>query len=436
MTKRPGLTRRLGRSLVLQAIYISVAAMLGVFAVSILLEDVLIKQALRGEAQFYWDRTESESSVALPKTRNMTGYRIGMDGGVPERLANLPPGFHEQDNPDSITFVSEREGELLYLVFDSARVNNLVFSFGLLPLAIVLVVVYLSLYSAYRASRRAVSPVIALADKVQRLDPAAPDAALFADSATRVSMDDEVVVLSSAMEGLTKRLVRFTDRERTFTRDASHELRSPLTVIRMAAGLLKSNDSIDDIAQRNVERILKSTHDMEELTEAFLLLARESGQELSEELVCVNDIVADEVERAQILASDKDIAVRFEQTHRIEVTAPPKVIASVVGNLLKNGLNYTDQGSVVVRIGEGAVVVEDTGPGMSEEQVEQVFQPFFRGERKRGGHGVGLTIVKRLSDRFDWSVDIQSELGKGTVATVSFTNSAISALSSHDLHTT
>lgn len=436
MTKRPGLTRRLGRSLLLQAIYISVAAMLGVFAVSILLEDVLIKQALRGEAQFYWDRAESESSVALPKTRNMTGYRIGMEDGVPERLANLPPGFHEQESPDSITFVSEREGELLYLVFDSARVNNLVFSFGLLPLAIVLVVVYLSLYSAYRASRRAVSPVIALADKVQRLDPAAPDAALFAESATRGAMDDEVVVLSSAMEGLTNRLVRFTDRERTFTRDASHELRSPLTVIRMAAGLLKNNDSIDDVAQRNVERILKSTRDMEELTEAFLLLARESGQELSGERVCVNDIVADEVERARILASDKDIAVRFEQTHRIEVTAPPKVIASVVGNLLKNGLNYTDQGSVVVRIGEGAVVVEDTGPGMSDEQVEQVFQPFFRGERKRGGHGVGLTIVKRLSDRFDWSVDIQSELGKGTVATVFFTNSAISALSSQDLHTT
>ena len=91
-----GLTRRLGRDLLLQAVYISIAALVGVFAVAILFEDVLIKQALRGEAEYYWERRASHPTLALPDTRNMIGYREGVGDGVPARLRGLAPGFHSQ----------------------------------------------------------------------------------------------------------------------------------------------------------------------------------------------------------------------------------------------------------------------------------------------------------------------------------------------------
>jgi signal transduction histidine kinase len=83
-------------------------------------------------------------------------------------------------------------------------------------------------------------------------------------------------------------------------------------------------------------------------------------------------------------------------------------------------MSYTDAGTVEVTVGPGRLVIEDTGPGMAPEEVASVFKPFYRAGRRRGGHGVGLTIVKRLSDRFGWPVGIDSEPGVGTRVTVEF----------------
>lgn len=70
---------------------------------------------------------------------------------------------------------------------------------------------------------------------------------------------------------------------------------------------------------------------------------------------------------------------------------------------------------------KNTLTIEDTGVGMSEEDLKQIFQPFFRAKHgRRGGHGVGLTIVKRLSDRFGWPVEFTSEPGRGTTVRVRF----------------
>ncbi|MCH2098969.1 MAG: ATP-binding protein, partial [Pseudomonadales bacterium] len=72
-------------------------------------------------------------------------------------------------------------------------------------------------------------------------------------------------------------------------------------------------------------------------------------------------------------------------------------------------------------VSAGALLIEDRGKGMAPEELERAFDPFFRGaESRRGGHGVGLTIVQRLSDRFGWPVEIESEAGVGTRVRVRF----------------
>jgi signal transduction histidine kinase len=66
------------------------------------------------------------------------------------------------------------------------------------------------------------------------------------------------------------------------------------------------------------------------------------------------------------------------------------------------------------------LLIEDTGPGMSPEDVGKIFKPFARRQRQRGGYGVGLTIVKRLTERFRWPLDIDSEPGRGTRVEIRF----------------
>ncbi len=408
----------LGRSFLLQAIAIGLAAIAGVFAAGLVLESVFLTQALKDEAAYYWDKRADDPSVPLPDTRNLTGFHKPFPG----EFANLGPGFHEIQSRalPGMAYVTERDGESLLLIFDGTRIDELALFFGLGPLAIVLIVLYLTAWLAYRASERAYSPVIALAERVREFDPANPDPVLFAQAGLPAHADDEIRALADAMSLLAERLNAFIDRERMFTRDASHELRSPLTVIRMATDLLENDAGLPDGARRSVDRIRRAIDDMHGLIEAFLILAREADTGLPVERVSINDVVDDELRRARLFAGDKPIDASVHAEAQLEIDAPRRVLSVLVGNLLRNAFSYTDAGRVSVSIEPGRLVIEDTGIGMSPEQLSRAYEPFVRGDRTRGGHGVGLTIVRRLSDRFGWPVDIDSEVGVGTRVTVGF----------------
>jgi signal transduction histidine kinase len=167
---------------------------------------------------------------------------------------------------------------------------------------------------------------------------------------------------------------------------------------------------------------------MEHLTQAFLLLARETDQGLSRSWVSVNEVVEMELERARMITTNEHVSARVEQDNFLFVHAPEKIVESVVGNLLRNAVAYTEKGEVRVSISGDTVTIEDTGPGMDPVQIKEVFKPFVSRQRQRGGFGVGLTIVKRLTDRFSWDVNIDSEPGRGTRVSVRFPNSKTRAL--------
>lgn len=414
-----GLRARLGRTFLLQTAFIGAAAVVGVFLASLLLEEVLIRRALREEATHFWLQRDRSAAFPPPATLNLTGY---LDT-APTPLAGLASGYHERaiDGVRTVVYVTERGGHRLYLVFDHSSVGRLATVFGLLPLAVVLLVLYLSTWLAFRASRRAFSPVIALARAVRGLDPAVPDPAQLDPSRLPRDTDDEVRELADALARYAQRLNEFVERERDFTRDASHELRSPLTVIRVAAGVLEDDGGLGEAGQRSVARILRAARDMEELTSAFLLLARETPTGLQLEATCVNEVLTDELDRARLLAVGKPIESLFSATHRLYVDAPEKVLPVLLGNLLRNAFSYTDAGEVAVHVHASSVIIRDTGVGIAPDQVDAMYRPFVRGDAsRRGGHGVGLTIVRRLSDRFGWPVTIESKPGIGTSVEISF----------------
>lgn len=410
----------LGRAFLLQAALISTAAIIGVFVASALLEGVLIRAALNDEVHHFWRQRDADPQFQLPNTHNLSGY---FDDTAPPALRSMSPGYHawEHDGSVYVVYITERNQQRLYLAFDRTNVSRLAAYYGLVPLAAVLLVLYVSTWFGFRGLRRAVSPVIALARKVRELDAGQPNTESVQALQVPEDADEEVRELTDALLRYSQRLARFLERERQFTRDASHELRSPLTVIRMAASILLADPDLRESSRRTAQRIARAAHDMEELTNAFLLLARESETGLPVEAVCLNDLIADEVERARALAADKPVSARVRSSHRVFVEAPEKVLSVLLGNLLRNAFSYTDAGEVVVDIGEGRVSIRDTGVGIAADKIEEMFRPFVRGAgNRRGGHGVGLTIVRRLSDRFGWPIRITSQPGVGTTVDISF----------------
>ena len=442
------LSHRLGRAFVLQAVVISVTAIVGVWAAALTIERVLIKRALHEEADHYWRLRTDDKTVSPPRTLNLTGYvaQTGQPDGLPDELRDLGPGYHRLDSTSDMTvvYVSERDGDRLALKFDGEQVRELSVLFGLAPLGLVLALLYFAAWVAYRTGRRAISPIEWLARQVGRVAPDRADPRVFDVANMPGNADAEVVALAQALSMLNTRVREFADRERTFTRDASHELRSPLTVIRIASEALLARKPLDDETESMLRRIRRSVSDMEGLTEAFLLLARESELGLSAEPTSINGAVEEVLERTSMVMDERPVSLELSAQCQLEVEASPQVVSVLLDNLVGNAVKFTDAGKVSIRIGERFLEVSDTGVGMSADQLEQMFRPFFRGQDtqplpdpagarrpdakrpRRGGHGVGLTIVQRISDRFGWPVTVESELGRGTRIVVEFPNARVS----------
>lgn len=421
-----GIRRKIWVAFILQVAAISFATVLGVYGASAVLKDVLIQRALLDEAGHYWDRRAMDPEASLPDTYNMRGYlaRSGADSArLPEHLRPLGLGYHSLPAAlgGALVLVEQGPGGRLYLEFKQEQVAKLAFYFGFVPLALVLVVIYVIAWFTYQLSRRAVSPIIWLASEVSRWDPKSPNSAALSPESLPIDVEGEVAVLANALHELGARVGQFVERERNFTRDASHELRTPLTVIQMACDLLLADCQMNIKATRSVERIKGATRDMAALIEAFLILAREGDTELPEEDFIANDVATEEVEKIRPMLAGKPVELDVRHDSLFALHGSSRALGVIISNLVRNACLYTERGHVFVIVSPSRIVVEDTGPGMTPQELDRVFEPFFRGgEQKRDGHGIGLSIVRRLSTRFGWPVTLDSAPGQGTRAIIDF----------------
>lgn len=424
-----GLRRKIWAAFLLQAASIAFAALLGVYGASAVLKHVLIQRVLQEEAAHYWQRLKADPGVPTPDTYNLSGHLLGPGGDaatLPAPLQGLAPGFHSlpREQGGSLVLVQrDAEGRTLYMVFKQQQLDRLAFWFGMAPLALLLVVIYIVAWNTYRSSRRAVSPVIWLAGQVQRWDPKNPEASALRPENLPRDVEGETLVLASSLHDFANRIASFVEREHDFTRDASHELRTPLTVIRVAGDMMDADQSLTPLSRRALGRIRGAGRDMEALIESFLILAREGDIGLPDDDFAVSEVVAEEVEKARLLLKGKPVTLELVQEADFRLHAPARVLTVLLSNLLRNACHYTDEGRITVTVRRGSITIADTGVGMNADELSLVFKPFYRrGDRDVGGHGIGLSIVERLSQRYGWPLQLSSEPGRGTIATLGFPN--------------
>ncbi len=418
-----GLSRKIRIAFILQAVMISLAIVLSVYLISAVVKQSLVNTALQEEADHYWSLYEASEAQPPPNTYSLRGYLVLRGRSnllLPENLRTLAPGFHELKADDMLVLVDERAPGRLYLVFLRSQAERLAFWFGTVPVVTALVAIYVVSWLTYRASKRLVSPVSWLARQVAHWDPRRPDTNALAPDRLPLEVQGETRQLAAALHRLGERVSAHVARERNFTRDASHELRTPLTVIRMASDMALNEDSTPRVS-RALHRIQRAGRDMEAVIDAFLILAREAEVEPQSEEFDLADLVEYETENARPLLLGKPVELEVDIQAHPRLLAPPRVMHVLVGNLLRNACSYTDHGRIEVIVETDCVRVRDTGIGMSEESQQRAFEPFFRADESRPhGTGLGLSIVSRLCERFGWKVSLESELGKGTTATIHF----------------
>ncbi|MDF3982025.1 HAMP domain-containing sensor histidine kinase [Luteibacter sp. PPL201] len=266
---------------------------------------------------------------------------------------------------------------------------------------------------AWLAVSREWLPVAALARLLEAWDPESPDMDGLRSGDERRS-DNDVASLVKGLHGLASRIEGYGERERNFTRDASHELRSPLTVIKMSSDMLAEETSLSEFGHRSLERIRRSTRELESLVEAFLILSRESDQGLAEEDFVVNKVLRQEVDYARELIAGRPVELILDEPASFALHASPRVFAVLCGQLIRHALQQTDQGTIVVTVMPGSVSVINPAVDAPE--------PGSRRHASVDRHGFDLAIARRLSDRFQWPLELRSLPGASRVASIRFPN--------------
>ncbi len=215
--------------------------------------------------------------------------------------------------------------------------------------------------------------------------------------------------LAQAFDRLLERIHTFMNREKRFTRNASHELRTPITLIQSATENLKR--SIPDpqpVQQRALQHLQWGARDMSQSVETFLALAREES-EPEPPFHGWEALLEDCVQSQQVHRQDDRIKIHVDVSGAPNDRIPPRMIRAIVNNLLRNALQHTREGMVTVVLDAETLEISDTGPGIPEEHLNpDTGLPVGKGAHS-DGEGLGLRIVQEICLRYDWTLCLQTD---------------------------
>ena len=233
----------------------------------------------------------------------------------------------------------------------------------------------------------------------------------------------ELAALGVSFNRMADALASSMRAQRDFVANASHQLRTPLTGIKLRLEAIRAEGGV---AGDNAEKAEQELDRLEALVDDLLALAAAATPPPSGVTVDLCSVAEDAVERWQAPAGEAKKTVGAGRLDRALVFADPADLAHVVDNLIENALRYTPPGAEVTvesasENGQGTLVVADNGPGIAEDDRARVFERFYRGSNGRRlgpGTGLGLAIVAELVERWDGHVTLAD--GPGTRVGVVF----------------
>jgi len=215
-------------------------------------------------------------------------------------------------------------------------------------------------------------------------------------------------------------------RQRNFLFDTSHELKTPLATIRLAIGEICSSDmeSLSPSIRDNLLRLNNQVLRMERLVKDLLdMSSLETLSGLDLKPVHLTELLSALIEDYRLLSDARNIMMEVNLPENLWVKGDEEKLRRAFSNLLDNAIKYNeDGGQIAIRakrdVAEAVVIIENTGPGVPEEDLPKVFDQFYRIEKSRsldyGGSGLGLSIVKRIVELHKGKVDIESKPGART----------------------
>ena len=284
-------------------------------------------------------------------------------------------------------------------------------------------VIILALLSVYLLSGYFLRQVKAINSTAVKIDPAN------VIDRIPVKSNDELGQLSKTLNSLFDRIHGCTERQKQFTADASHDLRSPLTIIKTEAevALMKKRKPEEYIA--SMQTIEAAADAMNDMVDDLLILASVDSQpNVSADAVldlsgCIENAL-DDLDDWKSPLANKGVGLVRDIAPGIAVKGDSAHFRRMVDNLVKNAFEHTPAGgsitcSLKVSGGNIFIIIADTGDGIAREHLPHIFDRFYRVSRETPGSGLGLPIVEGMVKMYGGNITVESEPGKGTTFTIS-----------------
>jgi heavy metal sensor kinase len=276
----------------------------------------------------------------------------------------------------------------------------------------------------YVVAGRSLAPLGWMAEQARRISGSNLDTRLEIGRAA-----EELETLAGSFNELLARLVQTFASMRRFVADASHELRTPIAVIRGEAEVALSQERTAAVYRETLAVILDESRRISRLVDDLLNLARaDAGNvQLQVREFYFGDLLRDCCRSVQALAAARGIAVECRSPEDVPYRGDEELLHRLVMNLLDNAIRHTPPGgraevSLEARDGELRMAVSDTGTGIAPEALPHLFDRFYRGDQARsrqdGGFGLGLAIVKWVAESHGGSAGVSSQPGAGSTFTV------------------
>ena len=238
--------------------------------------------------------------------------------------------------------------------------------------------------------------------------------------------EDEAGRLASTFDSMLARLDEAFQRERRFAADASHELRTPLAVMQTILSSTLARRRTPAKYEQVLADLGEETERLHTLVEGLLHLTRsDTTRPVVKEAVNLSTLLADVIDSLRLLAEDKGLALTANISEHLTVIGDGDALIRLFVNLLDNAIKYTEQGQIAVAAsprpnGFVETTITDTGVGIPAEHLPHIFDRFYRVDKSRtsSGAGLGLAIALSAAQAHGGGIEVESNIGKGTVLTI------------------
>jgi len=301
------------------------------------------------------------------------------------------------------------------LIFET--MSAAVLASALLLLDIILIINVL--FAGAGASRKTLKPIQTMTKAVENITINALDTRLDVSGS-----QDELKDLARTFNSMLDRIQHSYEQQNQFVSDASHELRTPISVIQGYANLLDRWGKDDkNVLEESISAIKTESENMKSLIEKLLFLARgdKNTQKIEKEEFYINDLIDEIVKETRLI--DNSHEIKSEKNSTVKINADRKLLKEALRVFVDNSIKYTPEGGKIkvdstIKGSEILISVEDTGIGISQEDLPYIFDRFYRSDKSRtkqtGGTGLGLAIAKWIILKHNGKITVESKLNVGT----------------------